>query len=280
MRENPVEALTLINPSEEPWKVRPVDVALAVGVGAVAIGLYYRRRQQEEQASQPPMGDAMSQTPIWAKGLLLGGLAWFVFYLYTRKESPSKNMSLPQRSDMDFVKFERDDDFSWTAYLFDEEIGKVKASPDKPGFKYKIMDGISWDTARTFAEAQEGIRNEYYWKLVDEALEMQDEDMAAELAADEWEENPRADRYVVKVVGERVLYPQPGSKYFPAGYPLRSAQDFARIGSQTGKTRKIFRGGPRGKHVRTYREGRRVWPRTAAQAKTLFPRERPREFRN
>jgi hypothetical protein len=194
MRKNPVEVLTLINPSEEPWKVRPGDVALAVGVGAIALGLYYRRRQQQAQTPQPPLGDAMSQTPIWAKGLLLGGLAWFVFYLYMRKED------------------ERE---------IEENLGD-----------------------------------------------------------DELEENVRSDRYVVKVVGERVLYPRPDSKYYPGGYPLRSAQDFARIGSQTGKTRKVFRGGPRGKHVRTYREGQRVWPRTAAQAKTLLPRERPREFMN
>lgn len=88
-----------------------------------------------------------------------------------------------------------------------------------------------------------------------------------------------ANRYFVKVVGERVVYPQEGSEYFPRGYPLRKAQDFARIGSQTGKPRKVLRGGPQGRQVRTYRKGRRAWPVTAAQAKTLTPAERPRQFR-
>lgn len=92
-------------------------------------------------------------------------------------------------------------------------------------------------------------------------------------------EQNAAKRYFVKIVGERVVYPQEGSKYFPRGYPLRKAQDFARIGSQTGKPRKVLRGGPQGKHVRTYREGRRAWPITAAQAKTLKPAERPRQHR-
>jgi hypothetical protein len=85
---------------------------------------------------------------------------------------------------------------------------------------------------------------------------------------------------VVRIVGENLVYPRQDSKYHPSGYPLKVAQDFARIGSQTGKTRKVFRGGPRGQHVRTYREGRRVWPRTAAQARALRPKERPSELKN
>jgi hypothetical protein len=88
-----------------------------------------------------------------------------------------------------------------------------------------------------------------------------------------------ANRYFVKVIGEKVVYPREGSSYFPAGYPLRKAQDFARIGSQTGSSRKVLRGGPQGKHVRTYKDGRRTWPVTASQAKKLKPGERPRQFR-
>jgi len=88
-----------------------------------------------------------------------------------------------------------------------------------------------------------------------------------------------ADRYFVKVVGEKVVYPREGSKYFPRGYSLRKAQDFARIGSQTGKPRKVLRGGARGKLIRIYREGRRAWPVTATQSKALKPAERPRQYK-
>jgi len=87
--------------------------------------------------------------------------------------------------------------------------------------------------------------------------------------------NVTEDRYFVRVVGTRETYPKKGGKYYPEGYPLRSAVFFARIGSKTGNPRKIFRGSTGGQHIRTYEEGRRVWPKTAAQAKKLRPVERP-----
>lgn len=64
-------------------------------------------------------------------------------------------------------------------------------------------------------------------------------------------------------------------------YALKSAKDFARIGSQPGKTgggrRAVFAGaGPSSRLIRVYEEGERVWPRTVAGLKSLEPSEVPR----
>ncbi len=86
-------------------------------------------------------------------------------------------------------------------------------------------------------------------------------------------------RYFVRVSGTDEIYPKPGSKDYPGGYSLRSAQDFARIGSQTGGARKVLRGSAHGPVVRKYEDGKRVWPKTVAQAKSLRPAERPSKLR-
>ena len=86
-------------------------------------------------------------------------------------------------------------------------------------------------------------------------------------------------RYFVRVSGTNEVYPKPGSKDYPGGYSLRSAQDFARIGSQTGAPRKVLRGSPNGVVVRKYVDGKRVWPKTQAQASSLRPAERPSKLR-
>lgn len=85
--------------------------------------------------------------------------------------------------------------------------------------------------------------------------------------------------YFVRVSGSRESWPKPDSEYYPGGYPLKKAQDFARIGSQTGSPRKVLRGGPGGKVVRKYANGKRVWPTTEAQARSLRPAERPSRLR-
>jgi hypothetical protein len=64
-------------------------------------------------------------------------------------------------------------------------------------------------------------------------------------------------------------------------YALRSAKDFARIGSQPGKTgggrRAVFDGpSPGSRLIRVYEEGDRVWPRTLDQIADLTESERPR----
>ena len=86
-------------------------------------------------------------------------------------------------------------------------------------------------------------------------------------------------RYFVRVVGTNEIYPKPGSEDYPGGYSLRSAQDFARIGSQTGEPRKVLRGSSHGPVVRKYEDGKRVWPVTVAQARSLRPAERPSKLR-
>jgi len=86
-------------------------------------------------------------------------------------------------------------------------------------------------------------------------------------------------RYFVRVVGTDEVYPKPGSKDYPGGYSLRSAQDFARIGSQTGAARKVLRGSSHGPVVRKYEDGKRVWPVTITQARSLRPAERPSKLR-
>jgi hypothetical protein len=64
-----------------------------------------------------------------------------------------------------------------------------------------------------------------------------------------------------------------GTAYGP--YSLKSAKDFARIGSQHGSARAVTRGleGPR---VRLYAEGVRRWPTTARQCRGLTVGEQPR----
>lgn len=86
-------------------------------------------------------------------------------------------------------------------------------------------------------------------------------------------------RYSVRVSGTNEVYPKPGSDSYPGGYLLKKAQDFARIGSQTGAPRKVLRGGPNGVVVRKYVDGKRVWPKTQAQASSLRPAERPSKLR-
>lgn len=58
-------------------------------------------------------------------------------------------------------------------------------------------------------------------------------------------------------------------------YGLASAQDFARIGSQYGDPRRVYRDR---KLIREYEDGERVWPTTSAQARGLSDREVPRNL--
>jgi hypothetical protein len=77
--------------------------------------------------------------------------------------------------------------------------------------------------------------------------------------------------YYVKFSGEPMVY---------GPHALKSAKSFARIGSQTGRDRIVYRGYPRkgGKRVRRYSGGERVWPTTPAQVSGLLPAEVPRKL--
>jgi len=59
-------------------------------------------------------------------------------------------------------------------------------------------------------------------------------------------------------------------------YSLKSAKDFARIGSQTGKYARAVSRGTRGLVVRVYRHGERVFPVLAADMTGLTAHERPK----
>jgi hypothetical protein len=85
--------------------------------------------------------------------------------------------------------------------------------------------------------------------------------------------NPARRGYYVKFVGEPMTY---------GPHPLKGAKDFARIGSQTGRDRLVYRGDPRkgGKRIRRYSGGERVWPTTRAQVSGLLPREVPRKLKS
>lgn len=81
--------------------------------------------------------------------------------------------------------------------------------------------------------------------------------------------NPRGKNYYVRIKGERVTY---------GPYTLKSAKDFARIGSQFGSTRYVRRGTGTGPRVRTYTSGERRWPVRESQLGGLLPSERPRRL--
>jgi hypothetical protein len=81
--------------------------------------------------------------------------------------------------------------------------------------------------------------------------------------------NPRGKGYYVRIKGERAVY---------GPYTLKSAKDFARIGSQFGKTRYVKRGSGSGQRVRTYSDGERTWPVRESQLGGLLSSERPRRL--
>lgn len=81
--------------------------------------------------------------------------------------------------------------------------------------------------------------------------------------------NPSKKSYYVKIKGEGITY---------GPYSLRSAKDFARIGSQTGNDRYVLRGGPSGSKVRQYSGGERVWPVYEAQLRGLLSSEHPKRL--
>lgn len=68
-----------------------------------------------------------------------------------------------------------------------------------------------------------------------------------------------------------------GAKERWNGYSLRSAKDFARIGSQTGLPRRVYKGR---KLIREYRRGKRVWPTQPRQMRGLTKAEIPARAQN
>jgi hypothetical protein len=168
----------------------------------------------------------------------------------------------------------------WHAYLKGEiPVGVVTTFPNEPGFKYKVEGIDVWEDASDFEEAKEELFNEFMnWHVAGGDTWEWDGVLPAWWPKDDPEKNP-ARRYFVRIVKEGVTYPRPGSEYYPKGYPLRKAQDFARIGSQTGGPRQVRRGRRGGPKVRTYTKGKRTWPTTRGQAKKLLPSEVPSNLR-
>jgi hypothetical protein len=90
-----------------------------------------------------------------------------------------------------------------------------------------------------------------------------------ELRALRLERNQKRKGYYVRIKGERAVY---------GPYTLKSAKDFARIGSQFGKTRYVRRGSGTGPRVRTYTDGERRWPVRESHLGGLLSSERPRRL--
>jgi len=60
-------------------------------------------------------------------------------------------------------------------------------------------------------------------------------------------------------------------------YSLSSAKSYARIGSQTGRDRRVLRG-KGGPVIRLYSGGKRKWPVRESQLERLLPTEIPRRL--
>jgi len=152
----------------------------------------------------------------------------------------------------------------YDAYAGDEFIGEIAAYEDEDGYHYRLADEWAWIPADSLNEAKRGLVDEYNMDMLEE----------------HWlgEEN-KLSRYFVRLPDEGVSYPKKGSDYYPEGYPLKKALDFARIGSQKGGPREVCRDRLGGKKIRTYKRGKRTWPRTKGQARNLLPAEVPTRLR-
>lgn len=152
----------------------------------------------------------------------------------------------------------------YDVYAGEEFIGEIAAYENEDGYRYRLADEWAWIPADSLAEAKKGLVDEYNMEMVEE----------------HWlGQKNKPSRYFVKLPDEGVSYPKKGSKYYPEGYPLSKALDFARIGSQKGGPREVRRDRQGGKKVRTYKRGRRTWPRTKGQAINLLPAEVPTRLR-
>jgi len=128
---------------------------------------------------------------------------------------------------------------------------------------------------------EDGYRSRDYYSLFEEGLTP---DQAASKLGGQHQrnpqyvsrtsENPQAN-YFVHIPSSRAN----GLKSQDYGpYTLEQAKRFARIGSQKGRSRVIFRGsGKRAKKIRRYTKGQRVFPKTRAQVRGFLPEEKPRE---
>jgi hypothetical protein len=176
-------------------------------------------------------------------------------------ENPQRNS---HRGDIEWVRDVGSKLPRWFGYIGDEMVAEITVYEHEDGFRFRLIDEWSYIPAESFNEAVDGVIAELHMEEIEER----------------WlgDEN-KLSRYFVMLPDEGVSYPKRGSEYYPEGYPLNKALDFARIGSQKGGSREVRRDGLSGKRVRTYKKGRRTWPRTKGQAKNLLPAEVPTKLR-
>jgi len=254
MRHNPVEMLAVINP-DDTWERRR-NLLLAAGAGALGYALYHHRLRHimtSEEAARIPW----SYFGLGAVAAVGGVLLWKL----SGERVLNRNRLFV--SDLDVRQVSSEPLPLWAVYLGEEQIGEITIyeDPEDEGwYRVRTVDSWEWSPAESMKAAKEAVLIDYRLEGV-EALEA----------------NPR--KYFVRIPDESVSYPRAASKYYPGGYPLRKAQDFARIGSQSGGPREVRRGRRGGPKVRTYKKGKRTWPATRAQAKKLYPAEVPKRLR-
>lgn len=153
------------------------------------------------------------------------------------------------------------------AYKEKEERWSLRSNPAS-------WTSWKWEFIRTFQRhwgvqpKSLGFRSRDYYPYYERGLSVP---AAVEVFSREYSIARNASRktYYVKIKGEGVTY---------GPYSLKSAKDFARIGSQTGKDRYVLRGSPSGSKIRNYSGGQRVWPIHESQLRGLLSSERPKRL--
>lgn len=260
MRQNPVELLAIINPHESGWtKERWRNFVLGSVVAGVGYGLY------RDRVARARTGEEMRRASnvYWSVGVLVAVGAYF-FFNNAEKRPLEKNKRRLRLADVSFETTSGCGVDGYDAYVDEELIGEIAEYEDEDGYHYRLADEWQWATAGDLEEAQHGLVAEYNMAMFEEHGDVVKNAMC---------------KYFVRIPKKRVNYPKPGSEYYPEGYPLRKAQDFARIGSQTGSSREVRRSRRGGPRVRTYTKGKRSWPRTVEQARNLLPAEVPKKLR-
>jgi hypothetical protein len=273
MRRNGVELLTVINPSEpteatEPkggWTMdRFKNFLIASAIGGIGYRLYRDRMRTATTGEEAQR----ASRDFFLFGIGSALLLYLVYGDRLKEMMPRQRMRLNPRklrlSDLEFDYGQGCGVEGYDAYAGDEFIGEIAAYEDEDGYHYRLADEWAWIPADSLNEAKRGLVDEYNMDLLEE----------------HWlgEEN-KPSRYFVRLPDEGVSYPKKGSDYYPEGYPLSKALDFARIGSQKGGPREVRRDRRGGKKVRTYKRGKRTWPRTRGQARNLLPAEVPTRLR-
>lgn len=259
MKKNPVELLAVINPQESGWtKERWRNFVLGSVVAGVGFGLYRDRTARARTGAEARRASSM----FWVFGLGTVVGAYLLFGDKFKKQGLQRNRRSLRLDDLSFESTVGCDVEGYDAYAGGDLIGEIAAYEDEDGYHYRLADEWAWSPADDLDEAKRGLVGEYNLEMAEEKLES----------------NPQQ-KYFVRIPKEGVTYPKSGSDSYPGGYSLRKAQDFARIGSQTGSPREVRRGRRGGPRVRSYIKGKRTWPVSRGQAKSLLPAEVPKRLR-